>query len=61
MKFETENPMLVKIIGASLAAVIFVGSTLVVGNPVVSQGLMAIATFLLGAAGVTVNGKSGQS
>jgi len=61
MKFESENPTLVKIIGASVAALIFVGSTLIVGHPVASQGLMAIATFLLGSVGVTVGGKSGQS
>ena len=58
MKWETENPTLVKIIGGCTAAVIFVGSTFFVASqPMVGHALFGVATFILGAVGVTLGQK----
>lgn len=61
MKFESENPTLVKILGACVAAVMIVGSTFIVGNPVAEHSLFGVATFILGAIGIQVGGKPDAS
>lgn len=59
MNFEVENPTLVKIIGASVAAVMFVGAALLMSKSVeAGEGLMMLAGTVLGAVGVQVKGKT---
>ena len=58
MKWETENPTLVKIFGASIAAIMFVGSTLVPGGSLAAHGLELVAGMVLGAVGLQIGGKS---
>lgn len=58
MKWETENPTLVKIIGACVAAVMFVGSTLVPATTMAAHGLELLAGMVLGAVGLQIGRKS---
>lgn len=60
MHWETENPTLVKVIGASVAAVMFVGSTLVPGGSLAAHGLELIAGMVLGAVGLQIGNKAQQ-
>ena len=60
MKFEAENPTLVKIIGASVAGVLFVGSTLI-KEPGAAHALFGAATFILGVIGVQLGAKGGSN
>ncbi len=58
MKWETENPTLVKILGACVAAVMFVGSTLVPAGSLGAHGLELLAGVVLGTVGLQIGRKS---
>lgn len=61
MNWETNHPALVKIIGGCVAAVMFVGSTLVPGGSLAAHGLELVAGMVLGAVGLQIGNKAGQS
>lgn len=60
MTWETEHPTLVKIIGACVSAVMFVGSTLVPTGTIAAHGLELAAGMVLGAVGLQIAGKAAQ-
>lgn len=58
MNWETEHPALVKVIGACVAAVMFVGSTLVPAGTLAAHGLELVAGMVLGAVGLQIGNKA---